>query len=109
MNGLNVEALDVFKKQTVVLDRLDEQFRIRTDNGWSLHIYNKAAISNFQGTEGSLLPVRLTMTGHLVSDTTLSLMFDDGTMLDVDMSPEGFEGPEAMQLTGPDGSIVIWD
>ncbi|PZP69718.1 MAG: hypothetical protein DI592_22660 [Stenotrophomonas maltophilia] len=40
---------------------------------------------------------------------TMVAQFSSGASLTVDLSDDGYSGPEAMQLNSPDGTIVIWN
>jgi hypothetical protein len=40
---------------------------------------------------------------------TMVAQFSRGVTLTVDLSEDGYSGPEAMQLNSPDGTIVIWN
>lgn len=45
----------------------------------------------------------------LAVDETLELRFYSGETLRIDMSDDGFLGPEALVLHGPDNLIVVWN
>lgn len=110
MKKSEADALDSLKHRQVIVRRSEDQISVETDDGWSLHIYNMVKLSGMEAIEpsdGTLL--RLVFDGYVQDETTLSLKFRGGGLISVDMSDNGYSGPEAMQLNGPDGSIMIWD
>jgi len=110
MKKSEADALDSLKHRPVIVRRSEDQISVATDDGWSLHIYNVVTLSGMEVIEpsdGNLL--RLVFDGYVQDETTLSLKFRGGGLISVDLSDNGYSGPEAMQLNGPDGSIVIWN
>ncbi|MGN7836768.1 hypothetical protein [Stenotrophomonas sp. 22385] len=104
MSDPSLDLLHAFKGKTVTLARLEDQIALSTDDGWSLHIYNRASFEH--SLQNSIL---LNLKGCTIDGTTMTLAFDDGSALQVDLSDSGYDGPEAMQLNGPDGSVIIWN
>jgi len=51
---------------------------------------------------------RVKLVDCLVDNVKMTMMFSGDKILTVDLTDGGYSGPEAMQLNGPDGSIVIW-
>ncbi|MEX5569441.1 hypothetical protein Q1J55_16655 [Pseudomonas syringae] len=43
------------------------------------------------------------------SEQEIELVFEGSAKIRVDMSPNGFHGPEAMELLRPGFPLVIWD
>ncbi len=110
MKKSEYDALDSLKHRPVIVRRSEDQIGVETDDGWSLHIYNVVTLRGMELIElsdGTLL--RLVFDDYVQDETTLSLKFRGGGLITVDMSEKGYSGPEAMQLNGPDGSIVIWN
>lgn len=110
MKNSEVSALDNLKHRPVRIRRSEDQISIETDDGWSLHIYNVVTLSGMEAIEpsdGTLL--RLVFEDFVQDATALSLWFRGGGLITVDLSDNGYCGPEAMQLSGPDGSTVIWN
>lgn len=81
---------------------------LHAKNGWSLSIYSQYAIQNTSQT----IPV-LNETRYLSkvseSEAEARLLFSDGHAVVVDLSDEGFLGPEAMVLSGPNAEFIVWN
>lgn len=109
MNEYRSEIFQHLKGKHVTLTFEDEQVQVGTDDGWSLHIYNEYTLSCDERS-GPLThtSLRLKLVDCLVDDIKMTMMFSGDKFLTVDLTEDGYSGPEAMQLNGPDGSIVIW-
>lgn len=110
MNTGEVDGLKNLMYKPVRVRCSEDQISVETDDGWSLHIYNRATLSGMewnQPSDGDFL--RLVFEDCVQDESTLSLKFNGGGLITVDMSDNGYSGPEAMQLNGPDGSVVIWN
>ncbi len=109
MNEHRSDTFQHLKGKYVTLTVEDEQLQVRTDDGWSLHIYNGYTLSCGERV-GALThaSLRLKLVDCLVDDVKMTMMFSGDKILTVDLTDDGYSGPEAMQLNGPDGSIVIW-
>lgn len=93
-----------------ILLRSDEQLMLSSDNGWALVIYNKHSLLSGEGND--LSPKdgdRVIVVATACSEHEASIKFVNGDTLVVDLSPDGYLGPEAMQLIGPDGEIIVWN
>ncbi len=78
------------------------------DNGANVIIYNKFNIY------GPLLIESKTFIGlKAISveevETFIKIIFENEMILKIDMTDEGFNGPEAIQLRSPSGGIVVWN
>jgi hypothetical protein len=104
-----LELPEIFCGKSVAFTRLDHQCSITTDDAWSLHIYNRSAFSGRHSDACLSRSIRLDVSGVVLNKEALTFAFSDGSTLRVDMSDRGYDGPEAMQLVGPDGSIVVWN
>lgn len=110
MNQLRSDTLQYLKGKYVTLTVEDAQLQVGTDDGWSLHIYNGYTLSCGEWV-GALThaSLRLKLVDCLIDDVKMTMMFSGDKVLTVDLTDDGHSGPEAMQLNGPDGSIVIWN
>lgn len=87
-----------------------ESLGLSFGGGWCLAIHNRFAYrigadqsSAFQQLKGALvLRVSEDRDGIL-------LKFAGDQVLEVDLTDDAFHGPEAMQLKGPSGEIVVWN
>jgi hypothetical protein len=75
---------------------------------YTLNIYNSFVIQGVTGASLSVLE-NLTVQDFLEANEMIILYFDNSVDLIVDMSDEGYNGPEALSLYGPDSMIVVWD
>ncbi|MBU2050903.1 hypothetical protein ACYX79_14010 [Stenotrophomonas rhizophila] len=98
------------KGKHVTLTFEDEQVQVGTDDGWMLHIYNTVELLGAESA-AALAPAsfRLKLLDCVFDQKKMTLFFTCGKALIVDMTDDGYSGPEAMQLNGPDGSIMIWN
>jgi len=44
----------------------------------------------------------------MVDEVEMTIIFSGDKCLTVDLTEDGYSGPEAVQLNGPYGSTVIW-
>ncbi len=109
MRERGVESLGMLIGKAVTLSRLEGQVSISTDDGWSLHIYNRVAFSGLHPEDAPAWSLRLEVTGRALDEGGLTLTFGDGSALHVDLSEDGYAGPEAMQLNAPGGGIIVWN
>ena len=79
-------------------------------DGWKLTIYNRFAyrigadtVSAFQLLKGASL-----VQAEEFHDSAV-LRFTEDQELKIDLTDDGFCGPEAMKLTGSSGEIVVWN
>ncbi len=52
--------------------------------------------------------IRLKLVDCMVDEDKMTIIFSGDKCLTVDLTEDGYSGPEAVQLNGPDGSTVIW-
>ena len=71
---------------------------------FSLNIYNNHSLSNSENIDSI---VNETLLRVEESDSEIVFVFGT-TTISVDMSDEGFTGPEALLLHGPNNLIVVW-
>lgn len=103
------DILQHLKGKYVTLTLEDEQLQIGTDDGWSLHIYNAYTLCfGEQVNELTHISLRLKLVDCVVDDVKMVMLFSSDGILTVDLTEGGYSGPEAMQLNGPDGLIIIW-
>ncbi|WP_080268948.1 hypothetical protein [Pseudomonas avellanae] len=82
-----------------------DYFQISFAGGSILNINNSYCIIG--STVKSLRGKKLVTI--LESEQEVELVFEGLTKIRVDMSPNGFQGPEAMQLLRPGFPLVIWN
>ena len=75
---------------------------------YTLNIYNSFIIKGV--TDASLSTLEdLVVQACAETDTEIILCLDKSVELIVDMSDNGYNGPEALSLYGPDNLFVVWD
>lgn len=104
------ETLRPLIGKNVKLRMEDGMATIGTDDGWELHIYNSFSLH----CDGIAEPPPPSTLSLVLQDCrfdrqTMVAQFSSGASLTVDLSDDGYSGPEAMQLNSPDGTIVIWN
>ncbi len=103
------DYLQHLKGKCVALTFEDEKVEVEAVDGWTLHIYNACTLSGdvrARSVGRSLL--RLELLDFLFDDLGMTIIFSGETYVTVDLTEGGCSGPEAMQLNGPDGTIVVW-
>jgi len=112
MFGKLSPRLDELKGKALTIACDEDGVRIKAADGWSLTIYNKFKFQNGGGAEhGDAIPARprVELIDYSVDHGELILTFTENHVLAVDVTDDGYRGPEAMQLHGPDGTIMIWN
>lgn len=110
-----VSSTDVFDKivglKISYASFLDGVLTLVFGNCWTLGIYNSVTMT-LDGKKLDTIDLEIIIEKSLTStaETNLSFVMDlsNGASLVVDLSNEGFSGPEAMQLSGPDNLIMVW-
>lgn len=86
--------------------------RLLFEEGWELVIYNPVTVEasgiRISLGDGNVL-VGKTVAGCVTMPDECLLQLSADVSLRVDLRDEVFVGPEAMQLIGPAGEIVIWN
>jgi hypothetical protein len=86
--------------------------RLLFEDGWRLIIYNPCAMEvsglSVPLGDGNMLIGRTVITSVTTCDG-FELQLSGGVSLRVDLRDEAFVGPEAMQLIGPTGEIIVWN
>lgn len=86
----------------------EEGLHLEFDDGSSLSIFNAVSWSGPAGAElSSIKERRVTETEE--REESAQLVFDDGSVLTVDLRDSAFADPEAMVLRIPGGPIVVWN
>jgi hypothetical protein len=86
---------------------IETPLRISFDH-YTLFIYNRwTFISEISGRVEELKGQELTNI-QTVSET-MELWFNSADVIQIDMSDNGYIGPEALVLNGPDNSTVVWN
>jgi hypothetical protein len=99
----------VLEGKEVSLSAEEETLSLSTKTGWALTIYNRYYYVDKYNTNivkigGVKVVSHINCREHCVD-----VIFEDGSLLRIDLSPDSYIGPEAMQLTGPKGEIVVWN
>jgi len=81
---------------------------LQAENGWSLSIYSKYAVHSASQAVPQLNEAQC-LSKVDESEAEARLSFSDGHMVVVDLSDDGFLGPEAMVLSGPNAEFVVWN
>ncbi|HFJ9664086.1 TPA: hypothetical protein ACG5JQ_000728 [Stenotrophomonas maltophilia] len=104
------ETLRPLIGKNVTLGMEDGMATMGTDDGWELHIYNSFSLHS-DGIAQNPPPstLSLVLEDCRFDHETMVAQFSRGVTLTVDLSDDGYSGPEAMQLNSPDGTIVIWN
>jgi hypothetical protein len=79
------------------------------EGGKCLSVYNKHRINTFDGgseNEQNLAGAALSALDE--NKIVIRFVFSNGLELSVDMTCDGYLGPEAMQLTRPGLPTVVW-
>lgn len=88
---------------------LEDDLAIWFQNGECLTVYNKFQITAADGSSGSDRDLAgATLTQLNQDNTFLRLTFSNGVELAVDVSEDGYSGPEALQLTRPGLPSIVW-
>lgn len=106
----HAEALRPLIGKNVTLGIKDGMATIGAHDGWELHIYNSFSLLG-DGIAENAPPstLSLVLEDCRFDHETMVAQFSRGVTLTVDLSDDGYSGPEAMQLNSPDGTIVIWN
>lgn len=75
---------------------------------YTLIIYNRWTFVSDASNRVEKLRRQTLKKIQIVSDS-LEFWFHTGDILKIDMSDDGFIGPEALELTGPDNFSVVWN
>ncbi|WP_369977781.1 hypothetical protein [Xanthomonas bundabergensis] len=101
--------LQVLEGKNIYLSQEGGVLSLLSQDGWSLIIYNCTKLLSSTGEEiFSSIGDTKTVASTDLSEKFIFINFDDGSSLRVDLSLDAYTGPEAMQLAGPNGEIIIW-
>ncbi|KAF1015525.1 MAG: hypothetical protein GAK31_00999 [Stenotrophomonas maltophilia] len=110
MIELHAEALRPLIGKNVTLGVENGMATIDTHDGWELHIYNAfGLLGDGIAKNPALSTLSLVLEDCRFDHETMVAQFSKGITLTVDLSDDGYFGPGAMQLNGPDGTVVIWN
>ena len=96
--GLTVEEIDLS-----VTDA-----RLTFGNGINLAIYNNFTVIGIVPSDAKKLIGKAVMNVD-EKESTVTITFEDGMHIQIDLKNEAYNGPEAMQLRVPGMPIVIWN
>jgi|SRR5215213_5429212 len=92
-------------KSEIVEDDLIVWFQ----NSECLTVYNKFQITASDGSPGIDRDLAgATLTELRKDNASLWLTFSNGSKLTIDMSEDGYSGPEALQLIRPGLPLIVW-
>lgn len=88
----------------------DGVLHLSSEDDWHLVVYNSRELLSSQGDKVLLVNgERKFVTKTKCPEWCAIMEFRDGSSLHINLSPDAYVGPEAMQLTGPNGLIVVWN
>lgn len=103
------DALNILVGRVFAITIAADQATLFSEDGVVLNIYNQYSIVSPEGAASALREDMSTAVLAVECSTDeAAITFTDGSRLLVDLSPEGYRGPEAMQLRTPGGEIVVW-
>ena len=89
------------------IEFVHDYLQIGFDGGGGMNIFNDFTVDGCNKERLSMIEgTRLESAEY--SKTVFRLTFDNGVVINVCMSDDAFNGPEALQYVGPDGKEVIW-
>jgi hypothetical protein len=92
-------------KALIVIDYLQVFF----EDGKCLSVYNKYAINTSDGRSAEERDLEDAILTAVHKDkVVIGLSFSEGLVLSIDMSFDGYLGPEAMQLSRPGLPTIVW-
>lgn len=86
----------------------DDGVGIEFEAGIRLTIYNKFTLSGPIFNDGRIV-VGSVVNQVKESADVITICFEDGSSIKIDMRDDAFLGPEAIQLNVPGEPIVIWN
>jgi len=87
---------------------LEGYFQLHFDLGTSLSIFNTLSLAGpVAGGLDAIQGKRLLSVEE--SEEEVTLQFEDGSLVEVDLREEAFNGPEAMALHVPGEPTVVWN
>lgn len=99
--------LDQLVGNAVIVESREDQLSLIFNHRWVMTIYNKfqffgdgVSIDSLSG--GILVAAK-------IDDNAMLLDFGYRGHIVVDLSSEAYMGPEALQLIGPDGELIVWN
>jgi hypothetical protein len=85
------------------------QLMLSAKNGWSITIYNKFSVFSDNGREVNPLEIDgMTLDSSSMDSKKITLFFNLGYTIEIYLSDDAFNGPEAFQLAGPNSEIIVW-
>jgi hypothetical protein len=106
---MNNSIFEVIYGQPVDVLIDDDQLTLSAKNGWVVAIYSKFSVLSEDGKEVS--PSRIdgmTLIASLVEAEKITFLFDSGYAIEIYLTDDAFNGPEALQLAGPNNEIIVW-
>lgn len=86
---------------------VEDYLQLHFRDGACLNIFNPFSLSGALSTAVEALAER-SLTTVTERAESVTLRFDDGSTIVVDMRDEAYRGPEALELRVPGKSIVVW-
>jgi hypothetical protein len=101
--------LDVLQDRVVrSAAHVEDYFQLRFELGSALSIYNKMSLAGPVAEDLDAIQGKRLLIAEEYEEAVV-LRFDDGSVLEVDLRDEAFNGPEAMALHVPGEPIVVWN
>jgi hypothetical protein len=107
---MQVNSLQELVGSTVVkAEKIEDDLIVWFQNGAYLTVYNKFQITASEGRSGTDRDLATGQLTELTKDNaSLRLAFSTGVKLTIDISEDGYSGPEALQLTRPGLPSIVW-
>lgn len=86
---------------------VEDYMQVRFQDGTWLNIFNPVSLSGAACADVKALVDRR-LTTATESAESVTLRFDDGSVMVVDMRDEAYRCPEALELSVPGEAIVVW-
>jgi len=107
---MNTESvLSVLLGASCSLEASSDSLLLRAENGWTLSIFSKHELRVPAEREVASGLGRQCLQDVRATESLVQLFFSDGEIVVVDLSDDGYLGPEAMVLSGPNAEFIVWN
>lgn len=95
--------------KTLVASLREGSVSFSTEDGWELVIYNRCEFIGDGDSEVVKEGDKMEVLDIVCKQDCIEFHFQGESSLYIDLSPLGYQGPEALQLISPDGDIIVWN